>query len=169
MSLGTNSLAGDAGAHAGGPELLVELRRELRRPLRAQLEDGLRQATRAGRLAAGSRLPATRALAADLGVSRRLVVDAYAQLLAEGYLTSRRGAGTFVAEAAGHASPPVAETPRSALQYDFFPGYPDLASFPRRPWLRALRETLATVPPEALGYPDARGAAELRRALAEHL
>ncbi len=152
-----------------GSELLVELRRGDGRTLRAQLEEGLREAARSGRLAAGSRLPATRALAGDLGVSRRLVVDAYAQLLAEGYLTSRRGAGTFVAEAAGQASPPVAEAPRSPLQYDFFPGYPDLASFPRRPWLRALRETLATVPPEALGYPDARGAPELRRALAEHL
>src|SRR5947209_7794967 len=63
-----------------GPELLVELRRDARRPLRAQLEDGLREATRNGRLAAGTRLPATRSLAADLGVSRRLVVDAYAQL-----------------------------------------------------------------------------------------
>src|SRR6059058_4322925 len=156
MILGTNS-AGRPTALASGPELLVELRRELRRPLRAQLEDGLRQATRAGRLAAGARLPATRALAADLGVSRRLVVDAYAQLLAEGYLTARRGAGTYVAEAASAASDAAPEPPARALRFDFFPGYPDLASFPRKPWLRALRETLATAPASALGYPDARG------------
>ena len=152
-----------------GSEVLVELRRGDGRPLRAQLEDGLREAARSGRLAAGSRLPATRTLSADLGVSRRLVVDAYAQLLAEGYLTSRRGAGTFVADAAGQARPSAAEPARNPLRYDFFPGYPDLASFPRRPWLRAMREALATAPPEALGYPDARGAPELRRALAEHL
>jgi GntR family transcriptional regulator/MocR family aminotransferase len=153
----------------GSPELLVELRRHLDRPLRAQLEDGLRDAARSGRLAAGARLPATRALAADLGVSRRLVVEAYAQLLAEGYLTARRGAGTYVSEAASAASAPPAAPAPAPPSFDFFPGYPDLASFPRRPWLRALRETLATAPPSSLGYPDARGALELRVALAEHL
>src|SRR5947209_7068621 len=114
MILGTNSRGspvaprGSPAVAASGPELLVELRRELGRPLRAQLEDGLRQATRAGRLAAGARLPASRVLAADLGVSRRLVVDAYQQLIAEGYLVSESGAGTFVA-AAGAASAPAQE------------------------------------------------------------
>ncbi|HEX7609154.1 MAG TPA: GntR family transcriptional regulator, partial [Solirubrobacteraceae bacterium] len=73
-----------------GPELLVELDRSGRTPLRAQLEEALREATRSGRLRAGTRLPASRALASDLDVSRRLVVDAYAQLLAEGYLLARR-------------------------------------------------------------------------------
>src|SRR2546430_14870978 len=92
----------------GSPELLVELRRHLDRPLRAQLEDGLRDAARSGRLAAGARLPATRALAADLGVSRRLVVEAYAQLLAEGYLTARRGGGKDVSRA---PPPPPAPPP----------------------------------------------------------
>jgi GntR family transcriptional regulator / MocR family aminotransferase len=152
-----------------GPELLLELDRSLRRPIRAQLEDGLREAVRSGRLAAHARLPATRALASDLGVSRRLVVDAYAQLLAEGYLVARRGAGTYVAEAAGAISVPAAEPALGSLSYDFFPGYPDLASFPRRAWLRAMREVLAVAPPHSFGYPDPRGALELRRALAEHL
>ena len=154
---------------AGSPELLIELDRRLERPLRGQLEDGLRDAARSGRLSAGTRVPATRALAADLGVSRRLVVDAYAQLLAEGYLTSRRGAGTYVSEAASAASAPAPAPQNEPLRFDFFPGYPDLASFPRRPWLRALRETLARAPASSLGYPDARGAPELRVALSEHL
>jgi GntR family transcriptional regulator / MocR family aminotransferase len=147
----------------------VELDRAARRPLRAQLEDGLREAVRSGRLPAHARLPATRALAADLGVSRRLVVDAYAQLLAEGYLLARRGAGTFVAGAAGLATSTTVEPEHSDLAFDFFPGHPDLASFPRSAWLRALRETLREAPDRAFGYPDARGAPELRRALAEHL
>jgi len=157
--MGTNS----------GPELLVELDRGARRPLRAQLEDALREAVRSGRLPAHARLPATRALAADLGVSRRLVVDAYAQLIAEGYLLTRRGAGTFVADAAGAAEAPAVEPQPRLPAFDFFPGYPDLATFPRRAWLRALRETLRDAPDRALGYPDARGAPELRRALAGHL
>ena len=79
-----------------GPELLVELRRDDGAPLRAQLEAGLRAAIRAGRMTPGARLPASRVLARDLGVSRRLVVEAYEQLRAEGYLEARTGAGTFV-------------------------------------------------------------------------
>jgi GntR family transcriptional regulator/MocR family aminotransferase len=124
---------------------------------------------RSGRLPARSRLPATRALAADLGVSRRLVVDAYAQLLAEGYLLARQGAGTFVAEAAGAVPAPASEPDPGSPAFDFFPGYPDLASFPRGAWLRAMRETIRHAPDRALGYPDPRGAPELRTALAEHL
>ncbi|MEA2315215.1 MAG: GntR family transcriptional regulator / MocR family aminotransferase [Solirubrobacteraceae bacterium] len=152
-----------------GSELLLELDRTARRPLRAQLEDELREAVRSGRLRAQARLPASRVLAFDLGVSRRLVVDAYAQLLAEGYLVARPGAGTYVADAAAAASAPTVESPARTLAFDFFPGYPDLASFPRRAWLRAMRETLMSTPHGSLGYPDPRGALELRRALAGHL
>ena len=157
------------GTNTAGPELLVELDRAARRPLRAQLEDGLREAVRNGRLAAHSRLPASRSLAADLGISRRLVVDAYSQLLAEGYLVARPGAGTFVAAGAVAAEPATAEPQPRPPVFDFFPGYPDLASFPRQLWLRALRETLREAPDRALGYPDPRGAEPLRRALAGHL
>jgi GntR family transcriptional regulator / MocR family aminotransferase len=92
-----------------GPELLIQLRGGRRR---AQLEDRMRELIRERTLSAGARLPSSRALADDLGVSRRLVVDAYAQLLAEGYLTARPGAGTYVAASAGQArgrsAPPAA-------------------------------------------------------------
>ena len=82
----------------------------------------------------------TRALAADLGVSRRLVVDAYAQLLAEGYLTARAGAGTFVAagavSAAGRAGLTVAGGRCASTSS---PAAPTSPAFPRRAWLRAQR------------------------------
>ncbi len=129
----------------------------------------MREAVRAGRLAAGAQLPPTRTLAADLGVSRRLVVEAYAQLLAEGYLAARRGAGTFVAETGSDSEPHAAAPPPRPLGFDFFPGSPDLANFPRQAWLRAQRAVLRSAPDAALGYPDGRGAPELRRALAGHL
>src|SRR6202163_2390473 len=64
---------------------------------------------------------------------------------------------------------PAAEPEITTPRYDFFPGYPDLASFPRRPLLRAMREELAVAPAHSLGYPDPRGALELRRALAGDL
>ncbi len=149
-----------------GPELLIQLRGSRRR---AQLEDRLRELVRDGTLVAGARMPSSRALADDLEVSRRLVVDAYAQLLAEGYFVSRRGAGTYVADTATLTGE-TSRAPRGAsLQFDFFPGAPDLSSFPRALWLRTMREVLGSAPPAAFAYPDPRGSVELRRALAGYL
>jgi GntR family transcriptional regulator/MocR family aminotransferase len=149
-----------------GPELLIQLYGGRRR---AQLEDRLRELVRDGTLPAGNRLPSSRVMADDLGVSRRLVVDAYAQLLAEGYLVASQGAGTYVAAAATAATGQPAEPPDRTLSFDFFPGVPDLASFPRTLWLRTLREVLRSTPASALAYPDVRGTPELRTALAAYL
>ena len=157
------------GTNFGPSELSVVLDRAARAPLHVQLESGLREAIRSGRLTSATRLPASRVLAGDLGVSRRLVVEAYAQLVAEGYLRSRRGGGTFVAEAAAPAVGGDAPAVPASLAFDFFPGAPDLAGFPRRAWLHAMRETLRDATDARLGYPDARGAPELRRAIAGHL
>ena len=77
-------------------EILIELDRSRPRGLRAQVEDEVKHAIRDGRLPPGTLLPSSRALAADLGVTRGVVVAAYDQLLAEGYLSSRPGAGTIV-------------------------------------------------------------------------
>jgi GntR family transcriptional regulator / MocR family aminotransferase len=153
-----------------GPELLIRLRRDARGgPRRAQLESRLRELVRDGTLGAGTRLPSSRALAGDLEVSRRLVVDAYAQLLAEGYLVSRSGAGTYVAATAGAGEPATSKPRGRTLRFDFFPGAPDLGSFPRSLWLRTMREVLSSTPASAFAYPDARGAPELRRALTDYL
>jgi GntR family transcriptional regulator/MocR family aminotransferase len=149
-----------------GPELLVRLRSGRRR---AQLEDRLRELVRDGTLTAGSRMPSSRALAGDLGVSRRLVVDAYAQLFAEGYLVARRGSGTYVADAGVAEEMLPAAQQASAPQFDFFPGAPDLSAFPRALWVSATREVLRAAPDAALAYPDARGTAALRHALASYL
>src|SRR5271154_479770 len=119
------------GANLQEPELALGLERG-GAPLHLQLEAGLREAIRTGRLESGTRLPASRTLAGDLGGSRRLVVEAYSQLLAEGYLRSRRGAGTFVAEAATAGDVAVDPVAALVLAFDFFPGAPDLAGFPRR-------------------------------------
>jgi GntR family transcriptional regulator / MocR family aminotransferase len=82
------------------PELLVLVDRASGRPLRAQLEAGLRDAIRSGRLRGGERLPSSRELARELGVSRGIVQECFGQLLAEGYLTSRSGSATRVADVA---------------------------------------------------------------------
>ncbi|MCW5253672.1 PLP-dependent aminotransferase family protein [Streptomyces sp. SHP 1-2] len=133
------------------------------------LREALREAVRAGRLASGTRLPSSRDLAADLGVSRGLVTEAYEQLTAEGYLRSGRGAGTWVGDAVRAAAPPpvrdlAPRTPGTAG--DFVPGTPDLSLFPRSAWVAAQREVLAELPHDDLGYPDPRGLPRLRTALA---
>jgi GntR family transcriptional regulator / MocR family aminotransferase len=149
-------------------ELLVRLDRA-GLPLRAQLEEQLREAIRSGRLAPGLALPSSRALAQELEVSRGVVVDAYAQLGAEGYLVARQGAPTVVAEvgpAAGAAHPVAAPRPP---RFDFRPGGPDVSLFPRAAWLASLRRALRSAPDARFDYGDPRGAPELRLALARYL
>ncbi len=137
---------------------------------RSGLEHALRDAIRAGRLAPGARLPATRRLAVELGLARNTVAAAYDQLVAEGYLTARRGAGTRVAP----LTPPNADAPAephadAPPRYDLRPGSPDVTTFPTADWLRSARRALTSAPAEVHGYTDSRGRIELRRALAEYL
>ncbi|MDX2675614.1 MocR-like pyridoxine biosynthesis transcription factor PdxR [Streptomyces sp. NY05-11A] len=139
--------------------------------LRRGLTDALREAVRTGRLAPGTRLPSSRSLAVDLGIARNTVADAYADLVAEGWLTARQGSGTQVGDRRvvlpTDASPRRPEDHRPA--YDLRPGTPDLASFPRAEWLKAARRALTAAPSDALGYGDPRGRVELRTALAGYL
>jgi GntR family transcriptional regulator/MocR family aminotransferase len=150
------------------PELLVGLTRA-EGPLHAQLEVQLRAAVRSGRLAAGERLPSSRALAAQLGVSRGVVVEAYGQLAAEGYLAVRPGAAPRVA--AGAVAAPAQPDHQAAppARYDLRPGTPDLSLFPRAAWTRAARRALREAPDADLGYPEPAGHPRLRAALAAYL
>ncbi len=130
----------------------------------------MREAIRSGRLAAGERLPSSRALAAELGISRGLVLECYSQLQAEGFLTSRSGSVTRVAAGAlGPSEAPARPAPAPRLVVDFRPGVPDLTSFPRRDWAWALREGCRNATPAELGYGDPRGVEVLREVLAGYL
>jgi GntR family transcriptional regulator / MocR family aminotransferase len=151
------------------PPLLVDLRREAGLPLRAQLERGLRDAIRAGRLPVGERLPSSRELARQLGLSRGLVQECYGQLTAEGYLTGVVGSGTRVAAEAAVVAPPEPAPPTPATpppRIDFASGVPDLAAFPREDWMWALREACRSVAVADLDYGDPRGDPRLREVLA---
>ena len=139
---------------------------------RAGLEAALREAVQSGRLAPHTRLPSSRALAADLGVARNTVADAYSQLVAEGWLSGRTGAGTWVAgqPARSPGPPDLPPGPVAPFRYDLRPGVPDASLFPRPAWLRAAaRKVLGHAPDDVLGYPGRRGASELRVALAGYL
>jgi len=168
---------------AGQVELYLDLSDEPGRSLARRAEHALRAAVVCGRLAPGTRLPATRALAAQLGVSRGVVVEAYAQLAAEGYLVTRRGGGTTVGAPMRRSEAPNGVGAASAVViagaavdsaltpplYDLRPALPALASFPRRAWLAALGRVLRTLPYDRLGYADPAGVPELRATLAAYL
>jgi GntR family transcriptional regulator / MocR family aminotransferase len=154
-----------------GPTLLVELDRSAG-PVGRQLQDQLRRAIRSGRLTAGERLPATRVLADQLGVSRGVVVDAFAQLESEGYLDSSVGSGTFVAAGVAEApspSPVRVKAVGRRLDVDFEYGVPDLGSFPMRDWSWAMGEACRTASLSDLGDELGVGSSRLREVLAAYL
>ena len=161
-----------------GPDVLLTLDRTRAEPLRVQLEREVREAIRAGRLAAGERLPSSRAMAAELGISRGLVIECYSQLQAEGFLTSHTGSATRVAAGALAPTPsptpaitpePTGPAPSPRLAVDFCPGVPDLTSFPRADWARAMRDSCRNATPSELGYGDPRGTDTVREVLAGYL
>ncbi|MEU5807129.1 PLP-dependent aminotransferase family protein [Streptomyces sp. NPDC047718] len=154
---------------AGGADLHLELPPHGAR--RTALAQALREAVRNGRLAGGTRLPPYRALAADLGLARNAVADAYAELVAEGWFTARQGSGTRVAEGAATAAAPTAPAAPAPAgpRHDLLQGKPDPAAFPRGAWSTSARRALAQAPTEALGPGDPQGRPELRRALAAYL
>ncbi|SEG98963.1 GntR family transcriptional regulator / MocR family aminotransferase [Nonomuraea solani] len=149
-----------------------------------QIASELRDSIRGGRLTPGTRLPATRDLATDLQVSRGVVVEAYEQLVAEGFLVSRVGVGTQVTPKTARPAPrqratappprpkPVRRAPSTSACGTFYghrPTSPDLSHFPRERWLAAVRHVLTTVPSDALDYGDPGGVPELREELAGYL
>jgi GntR family transcriptional regulator/MocR family aminotransferase len=167
-------------------------------PLYRQLYDGLRDAILAGRLVAGTRLPSTRALAAELGLARATVVNAFEQLLAEGYVEGRVGAGTYVARtlpddllraratappaprpAAGDArlsrrgallaATPATVAPSGGPPRAFRPGLPALDAFPFDLWARLLARRARRPPRDLPAYGDPAGYRPLREAIAGYL
>ena len=161
-------------------DLFVDVngKRGATRRLFEQLRDGIVS----GRLAVGDRLPPSRDLAADLGISRHTVTTVYGRLTAEGYVEGRAGGGSFVGRAvtttprrrttavleARHALRHAALSSEgspgpTASQFDLRSGIPDARLFPMQPWRQSVAATLHLTPP---GYGDASGAPELRRTIA---
>jgi GntR family transcriptional regulator/MocR family aminotransferase len=161
--------------------VLLDLGPEGAGPLYDRLARALRNAIRGSRLPAGGALPPSRALAAELGCSRWVVTEAYAQLAAAGYVTGKVGSGTRVrmpdavrarsadrdhGPAGGPDRPTRAE---QAARIDMRPGLPDLRSFPAGRWAAATRSAAAALSSADLGYPDPAGHPALREVLAEYL
>jgi GntR family transcriptional regulator/MocR family aminotransferase len=147
-------------------------------PLIRQIYDELRTRILNKELRSGEKLPSTRRLAEDLKVSRNVVLEAYEQLLAEGYLESAGGSGTYVAKGAAfetNAGQYVYETEYEddqdeqnaggGTEIDFESGVPDLSLFPKIPWAKCLKEACLDAPVDTLNYSSAAGIYDLRVSL----
>jgi GntR family transcriptional regulator / MocR family aminotransferase len=130
-----------------------------------ELADRLRRAVRTGRLPAGTRLPASRTLAGDLAVSRGVVVRAYEQLGAEGYLSAKLGSGTVVADVPGRPAESVRRRQRPPTN----PGLPSGGTFPRAAWARCAARAFSRLTDADLGYGDPAGWPPLREELCRYL
>jgi len=151
-------------------ELLLSVDRDGSHTLGAQIEEQLRGAIRGGALRPDAEIPSTRDLARQLGISRRVAVEAYAQLAAEGYLSMRQGARPRVsATAANAAAAPAPHPPERGARFDFRPAVPDVSAFPRAAWLKSVRTAMAALTDAELLYGDPTGDGVLKRRLAEYL
>ncbi len=171
-------------------ELQISLPRRGSRDLLRAVHGQLRSAILDGRLQGGLRLPATRALAARLDISRNTALAAYDLLLSEGYLVARPGAGTYVATvlapraarkpasadaaARGHVAsfwraPPAVPAPTPAYRFDFRTGLPDKTSFPFHIWRRLSARALRALSKVPAAYAEPEGRVALRGAIAGHI
>ncbi|MGU3502745.1 MocR-like pyridoxine biosynthesis transcription factor PdxR [Mycobacterium sp. C31M] len=159
-------------ANSGSRDLHLDLRGAITpgsRGARDALVHALRDTIRSGRLAPGAMLPPSRSLAADLGLARNTVGEAYADLVAEGWLASRQGAGTWVVNSPTKPLPPRPRRTPGTPTHNLMPGSGDVAQFPRSAWLTSTRRALSNAPTEALRMGDPAGRIELREALTEYL
>jgi GntR family transcriptional regulator/MocR family aminotransferase len=152
-------------------ETLFDLSATGHGPLHTRLTAAIRSAIRSGRLPLGAALPPSRTLAADLGVSRWIVTQAYGQLVTEGYLTGRTGSATRVSWSPepDHTPIPRQQARQAPPRYDLDPGRSDLRAFPRRKWVEAVRTAAETVPFDQLNYSEPGGHPRLRAVVADHL
>lgn len=161
----------------------IQLDPALDMSITAQLCRQIRQKIEKGEFGEGLRLPSTRKLAAEFGIARNVVIDAYEQLIAEGYLIGQSGSGTYVAggiraglpsadEDVGHeverrTDEPVPPSPGDLIDFEI--GTPDLRQFPRQLWAKYLKEAAEAMPNGSFDYGDIRGEESLRREISAYL
>lgn len=159
--------------------LWIPIERSSTKPLIRQVYEHIRAQILGGTLLGGEQLPSTRELAANLHISRNVVLEAYDQLLAEGYIESRAGSGTYVAEGIhfeykpgeSDVSPTLSPASLSTQdQYiDFRSGLPALDLFPRKQWSQHAHHVYTRADSEVFGYDYPEGRLELRAVLARYL
>lgn len=158
--------------------LWIPIDRSLDIPLKRQVYEYIRKLILNGELKAGEKLPATRECASQLGISRNVIIEAFEQLLAEGYIIGHQGSGTFVAEGAfleqmQEEQTTTLEISKEGMKekdvIDFRSGIPALDMFPRKDWGRLAKEVCIEAPDSTFGYDHPEGRLELRKILSRYL
>src|SRR5215470_3931228 len=159
--------------------LCITVERAQKKPIIKQVYDQIRLSIVQGELRAGEQLPSTRELAQNLHVSRIVLVEVYEQLLAEGYIETRQGSGTYVAQGAYLEEVPRERFPlvypsvdtgkQNRSSIDFRAGLPALDLFPRKLWGQLVSRVCAEASPSVFGYDYPEGCIDLRVALAHYL
>lgn len=154
------------------------LDRQSSTPLVVQLTNNIRQGITCGEIVQNQRLPPSRTLATELGLSRSTITSSYEQLVAEGYIEGRPGSGYFVcavgnldiapqAKIAQHVRPKIIKLP--LLRRQSHPGFPDMRLFPYRQWARCISRVSRLTPEALVNSIDSFGDIELRRSIAQFL
>jgi GntR family transcriptional regulator/MocR family aminotransferase len=161
--------------------LWIHIDRSLHIPLTKQVYEQLRTKILTRELRAGAKLPPTRKLAQELNISRNVILYVYEQLAAEGYLESREGSGTYIAQGtyleqykdyysyALHSDYSRKADQQDHDLIDFNTGVPDFRHFPRKIWAKLLREACLDVPESVFDYGKPEGIFELRLSLSKFL
>lgn len=159
--------------------LWIPIDRSLDIPLIKQVYQQIRERILNGHLKSDEKLPSTRELSSELKVSRNVILEAYDQLLAEGFLVSRRGSGTYVATGTFleqnqkaplfHSFDLGEENKKDASFINFRSGIPALDLFPRKTWAKLSFTIWNETSPSAFGYDFPEGRPELRQVLSQYL
>lgn len=158
--------------------LWLKIDKSLKVTLTKQLFEQLRDKILGNELKSGERLPSTRNLSKELAISRNIIVEVYNQLVAEGYLESREGSGTYVIQnihladykiRAGSSNKYISDEKTNKEIIDFNSGIPDLEKFPRSMWFKFLRNSFLDMPEYQLDYGKPQGLFDLRLTLSGFL
>lgn len=156
----------------------ISLNKDKDIPLARQIYTQIKHLIFEGNLSSGEKLPSSRFLSKDLGVSRNTVLEAYNQLIAEGYLIGNHGSGTIVAQGITQCNIPSSTlhrqfsaslTTKNNDVIDFYSGIPDLSLFPKKEWGKLYETTCNSLPEIAFSYHSPSGVIPLRKAIAAYL
>jgi GntR family transcriptional regulator / MocR family aminotransferase len=157
--------------------VILLLQKKSEQTLHQQLCSQIRDQIRTGRLPPGLKMPSTRTMVKEYGISRNVFLSAFEQLQAEGYLVSRKGSGTYISD---KIDPALFPSPlenryisrnKEAIKnhYDFSVGTPDISEFPLVEWGRCLRKAVSELKPREMAYGNFGGSMRFKKALKEHL
>jgi len=157
--------------------IYIQLNREDKLSLSRQIYRSVKDTIVSGKIAAGTKLPSSRELSSELHVARNVVIEGYEQLLAEGYIYSKNGSGTYISEGVAISdlqrkkwlSQKPAMLSKPPILVSFRTGIPDLELIPIKKWAQIYHKIALDIEPQKMDYQNTAGDDSLRAILAQYL